>query len=85
MEEHLHQPPMDLILMDISDSSWHIGLPGVKKLAAAYPDTPLIPIHWGCVDAPDWKEFNGDPEMVRSLIIHPDRLLVKALGEPYTI
>ena len=76
---------MDLILMDISDSKWHIGLPGVEKMAAAYPDTPLIPIHWGCVNAPDWKEFNGDPAVVKELIVNPQRLYVKAVGEPYSL
>ena len=85
MEEQLHQDPMDLILMDISDSKWHIGLPGVEKMAAAYPETPLIPIHWGCVDAPEWKEFNGDPEVVRNMIVNPDRLYVKAVGEAYEL
>lgn len=81
MEEQLHQEHVDLMLMDISDSRWHIGLDGVDKLAAAYPDTYLLPIHWGCVDAPEWKEFNGDPEVVRSRIVNPDRLHVKAVGE----
>ena len=85
MEEQLHQDPMDLILMDISDSKWHIGLPGVEKMAAAYPETPLIPIHWGCVDVPEWKEFNGDPEVVRNMIVNPDRLYVKAVGEAYEL
>ncbi len=85
LEEQLHQEPMDLILMDISDSKWHIGLPGVEKMAAAYPDTPLIPIHWGCVNAPDWKEFNGDPAVVKELIVNPQRLYVKAVGEPYSL
>ncbi len=85
MEEQLHQEPMDLILMDISDSRWHIGLPGVEKMAAAYPDTPLLPIHWGCVDAPEWKEFNGDPEVVRNMIVNPERLHVKAVGEAYEL
>ncbi len=85
MQEQLEQKPMDLILMDISDSRWHIGLDGVDKLTAAYPETPLLPIHWGCVDAPEWKEFNGDPEVVRNRIVNPDRLYVKAVGEAYEL
>lgn len=85
MEEQLHQDPMDLILLDISDSRWHIGLDGVDRLTAAYPETPLLPIHWGCVDAPEWREFNGDPEVVRSRIVNPDRLFVKAVGEAYEL
>ncbi len=80
MEEQLHQEKPDLILMDISDGSWHIGLPGVKKLTDAYPDSKLIPIHWGCVKS-DWKEFNGDPEYVRDMIINPERLYIVSVGE----
>ena len=85
MEEQLHQDAMDLILLDISDSKWHIGLDGVKKMTDAYPETPLLPIHWGCVDAPEWKEFNGDPEVVREMIVNPERLHVIAVGEAYEL
>ena len=85
MEEQLHQDAMDLILLDISDSRWHIGLNGVKKMTDAYPETPLLPIHWGCVDAPEWKEFNGDPEVVREMIVNPERLHVIAVGEAYEL
>ncbi len=45
------------MLFDISDSRWHIGLEGVKKMATAYPDTPLILWHWGSADAPEWKDI----------------------------
>lgn len=85
MEEQLHYEQPDMILMDISDSKWHIGLPGVEKMAAAYPESYLIPIHWGCVDAPEWKEFNGDPAVVRDMIVNPDRLHVTAVGEAVTL
>lgn len=81
MDVQLHQKPMNLILMDISDSKWHIGLDGVDQLCAAYPNAKLLPIHWGCVDAPDWKEFNGDPEIVKQRIVNPERLYVAAVGE----
>ena len=46
----------------------------------AYPNAKLIPIHWGCVHA-GWKEFNGDPAVVREMIINPDRLYKTAVGE----
>ncbi len=85
MEEQLHMPRPDVMLFDISDSRWHIGLEGVKKMASAYPDTPLILWHWGSVDAPEWKEFNGDPEVVKSLIINPERVVVLAPGEGYCL
>lgn len=32
MEEQLHMPCPDAMLFDISDSRWHIGLDGVKKI-----------------------------------------------------
>lgn len=85
MEEQLHMPIPDVMLFDISDSKWHIGLEGVRKMAAAYPDTPLILWHWGSVDAPEWKEFNGDPEVVKSLIVNPERVVVLAPGESFQL
>lgn len=85
MEEQLHMPAPDVILLDFSDSRWHIGLEGAVTLCRAYPDAALIPIHWGCVDAPGMAEFNGDPEELRKRIVNPDRLHVMAPGEPYTL
>lgn len=83
--QQLHMPRPDLILMDISDGSWHIGLNGVRVLADTYPDSVLVPIHWGCVDAPQWREFNGNPEVVRGMISNPARLKVLAPGEPFAV
>lgn len=85
MEAQLHMPRPDAMLFDISDSRWHIGLDGVEKMAAAYPETPLILWHWGSVDAPEWKEFNGDPEVVKNLVINPQRVIVLAPGEDYCL
>ncbi len=80
MDEQLHQDRPDLILLDISDGSWHIGLPGVKKLTDAYPDSRLVPIHWGCVRS-NWREFNGDPYAVKDMLINPERMTIAAAGE----
>ncbi len=80
LDEQLHQDRPDLILLDISDGSWHIGLPGVKTLTDAYPDSKLIPIHWGCVRS-DWREFNGDPYAVKDMITNPDRMTIAAAGQ----
>lgn len=85
MQEQLRMPVPDAMLFDFSDSKWHIGLDGVKKMAAAYPDTPLILWHWGSVDAPDWKEFNGNPEVVKGLIVNPGRVVVIAPGESFPL
>ncbi len=85
LEEQLHMPTPDAILLDFSDSRWHIGLAGAVRLAAAYPDTPLLLWHWGSVDAPEWKEFNGDPEKFRSQIVNPERVVVLYPGEAYPL
>jgi hypothetical protein len=56
-------PAPDAMLFDFSDSEWHFGLEGAARMANAYPKTPLLLHHWGCVDAPDFAPFNGDPRV----------------------
>ena len=85
MPEHLDMPHPDVMLFDFSDSSWHIGLDGAVQLANAHPDTKLILWHWGSVDAPDWKEFNGDPNVLRECVANPERILVLAPGEAWQL
>jgi len=85
LEEQLSMPEPDVILLDFSDSRWHIGLEGAVRLCNTYPNAHLIPIHWGCVAAPDWPEFNGDPQVLGNRILHPERLHVLAPGEAYEI
>lgn len=82
MEEQLHYAHPDIILMDFSDSKWHITLDGAVKMAAAYPEAVLIPIHWGCVKT-DMPEFAGDPQVLRERIVNPERLKELAPGEPF--
>ncbi len=85
LEEQLHMQAPDAMLFDFSDSRWHIGLEGAVKMAAAYPDTPLILWHWGSVDAPEWKEFNGDPDELRARVVNPERVVVLAPGQAYRL
>ena len=85
LEEQLHMQAQDAMLFDFSDSRWHIGLEGAVKMAAAYPDTPLILWHWGSVDAPEWKEFNGDPDELRARVVNPERVVVLAPGQAYRL
>lgn len=85
MDVQLKMPKPDAVLFDFSDSRWHIGLEGAETFARAYPDTPLILWHWGSVDAPEWKEFNGNPETLRSRIVNPERVVVLAPGERYRL
>ncbi|MBK8291395.1 MAG: MBL fold metallo-hydrolase [Flammeovirgaceae bacterium] len=86
MQEQLHMPTPDAILFDYSeDAAFHSGLEGAIKIANAYPNTPLILGHWGFVDAPDFIPFNGDPEKLRKGVINPERIIVLAPGQPYTL
>lgn len=85
LEEQLHYPEPDVILLDFADNDWHITFDGAVKLCAAYPNAVLIPIHWGSVDAPDWSTFNGDPERLKEAIVNPQRLKVLVPGEAYEL
>lgn len=85
MEEQLNMPQPDVILFDFSDSAWHIGFESSVKLANTYPKAKLILWHWGSVDAPDMKEFNGNPQDLYSRINNPERILVLAPGEAFVM
>ena len=78
-------PTPDAMLFDFSDSEWHFGLDGAIEMANAYPDTPLLLHHWGCVDAPDFPPFNADPASLSGRVVNPDRINVLAPGEPFTL
>jgi L-ascorbate metabolism protein UlaG (beta-lactamase superfamily) len=84
-DHHLRMPVPDAMLFDFSDSEWHFGLDGAVRIADTYPDTPLLLHHWGCVDAPDFAPFNGDPAVLRARVTNPDRIVLLAPGETYTL
>lgn len=85
MQEHLEYEAPDAILFDFSDSEWHFTLEGAIKIANAYPNTPLLLNHWGSVDAPDFAPFNADPRDLYEKVVNPERIMVLAPGEPYTL
>jgi L-ascorbate metabolism protein UlaG (beta-lactamase superfamily) len=84
-DHHLQMPTPDAMLFDFSDSEWHFGLDGAVAMANAYPQTPLLLHHWGCVDAPDFPPFNADPASLPDRVVNPDRIILLAPGEPYTL
>jgi L-ascorbate metabolism protein UlaG (beta-lactamase superfamily) len=85
-QEQLHMPTPDAILFYYSeDALYHSGLEGAVKIANAYPNTPLILGHWGFVDAPDFNPFNGDPKNLASRVVNPERIIVLAPGQPFTL
>ncbi len=85
MAKLLEMPRPDLILLDISDSDWHLGIDGAVALANAYPESQLILHHWGTVDAPDMKEFNADPKDLEGRVVHPERIHVLAPGAAFVL
>lgn len=85
LEEQLHMDEPKVILFDFSDNVWHIGLKDAIKLANAYPNSDLLLIHWGSVDAADMNAFNGNPEDLYETVINPERIKVLAPGEKYIL
>lgn len=85
LDEHLKMPNPDVIFFDFCDNEWHITLDGAIKLANTYPQADLICIHWGCVDAPDFSPFNGNPEVLVDKVTNPERIKVLAPGEKYIL
>ena len=85
LQEHLQMPEPDVMLFDFSDNSWHIGLDNAIKLANTYPNTELILIHWGTVDAPEMNAFNGDPKSLNGRVVNPERIRVVAPGEAFVL
>ena len=85
LEEHLKMEEPDAILFDFSDNPWHITLDGAIKLANTYPNSDLICIHWGSVDAPEMSPFNGNPQILLDKIVNPERIKVLAPGERYVL
>ena len=55
------------------------------KLANTYPDAKLVLIHWGTMDAPNEKAFNGNPQNIFDHVVNPERVIVLAPGQEYKI
>lgn len=54
-------------------------------MANTYPNTELILIHWGTVDAPEMNAFNGDPKSLNGRVVNPERIRVVAPGEAFVL
>lgn len=75
----------DVLILDFSDSKWHIGFDNAVTLCNAYPNAKIIPTHWGSVDAENWKEFNGNPWLLKEKICNPERLFILNPGEEFIL
>ncbi len=85
LEEQLHMPQPDVMLFDFADNVFHITFEGAVQLANTYPETELICIHWGTVDAPDMTPFNGNPENLLTRVVNPERVHALMPGEKFTL
>ena len=86
MPEQLKLPAPDVILLDYSeDAAWYFGMEGSAKLINAYPNAQILLGHWGCVDAPDFAPFNGDPKNLIKLAKNSKRIHVLAPGEAFML
>ena len=85
LDEHLNMKEPDVILFDFADNDWHITLDGAIKLANTYPNSDLICIHWGSVDAPTMTPFNGNPENLFDRVVNPERIQVLAPGQAFVL
>lgn len=85
LEEQLHMPAPDVMLFDFADNVFHIGLDNAVKLANTYPESELVLIHWGTVDAPEMTPFNGDPDVLKARVMNPERVHALWPGEPFIL
>lgn len=86
MQEHLYHEDITILPLDVSKCSFHLGRPGAALLANKYPDSYLVPYHYGMFDAPDCPaQEGGDPELVFQNVNNPERALTVGPGHPVVI
>lgn len=85
MDCQLHMDPPDVMFFDFADNPVHIGLENAYKLSNTYPNTKLVLIHWGSVDAPEASAFNGNPQDILDNVVNPERVVILAPGEEYVV
>ena len=56
-----------------------------RQAVVSYPDSELICIHYGCIDAPTMPPFNGNPRHLFEKVVHPERIRILAPGERYRL
>ncbi|MGI9532972.1 hypothetical protein [Lutimonas sp.] len=61
------------------------GKTKTAELANTYPNSKLLLNHWGTADAPDFSPFNADPEVIKKLVVHPERIVILAPGQPFLL
>jgi len=82
MEFHLKLKDIHMAALDVSLCPYHLNTTGAFVLAETLVDSLLYPYHYGTYDEPDNPAFNGNPDILLSMITHPDRVRVYPPGQP---
>ena len=86
MSEHLLMREVDVLLLDVGHSEYHLGVESAVELANRLSGAQVIPYHWGSYDAADHPAYNGDPAEVRERIAGAEqRFHVLAPGERFVV
>jgi L-ascorbate metabolism protein UlaG (beta-lactamase superfamily) len=86
MDEHVQMKDVDLLLLDVGHSDYHLGIDNAARLANILDVPHIIPYHWGTYDAPDHPAYNGDPaEMADKIHNAEKRFHVLAPGERFLL
>ncbi len=85
MGEHVQMQGVDVLLLDVGHSEYHLGVEAGARLANILDPPHIIPYHWGTYDAPDHEAYNGDPAEVRERLHNPGAFHVLAPGEEFVL
>jgi len=86
MDEHVQMQGIDLLLLDASQSNYHLGVENAARLANTLNVPHIIPYHFGTYDAPDSPPYNGDPAELAARIHDAEaRFHVLAPGEKFVL
>ena len=69
MEAHLSITGVDVLALDVSRCTYHLGVTGATVMANSLKDALLVPYHYGTYDLPDAVAHNGDPEEVLQNVV----------------
>ncbi len=85
MDEHVQMKGVDVLLLDVGRSEYHLGVDAGARLANILDPPHIIPYHWGTYDAPEHEAYNGDPEEVRERLHNPDAFHLLAPGQEFIL
>jgi L-ascorbate metabolism protein UlaG (beta-lactamase superfamily) len=86
LPEHMEISEVDVLLLDVSNDPYHLGVESAIKLANYHESADIIAHHYGTYDAQDVLAFNGNPWNLISHVSNSEsRFHVLAPGERFTL